>query len=68
VPFEPIWRTGNIIRRRYVSDWGNTPGHVNHWTRWGFSRFVRGAFDVQEVSTPLPWTMVRASRSSRLTR
>ena len=68
VPFEPIWRAGNIIRRRYVSDWGNTPGHVNHWTRWGFSRFVRGAFDVQEVSTPLPWTMVRASRSSRLTR
>ena len=65
VPFEPIWRAGNIVRRRYVSDWGNTPGHVNHWTRWGFSRFVRGAFDVHEVSTPLPWTMVRASVGRR---
>jgi SAM-dependent methyltransferase len=64
VPFEPIWRAGNIARRRYVSHWGNTPGHVNHWTRWGFSRFVRGAFDVHEVSSPLPWTMVRASRRS----
>jgi SAM-dependent methyltransferase len=60
VPFEPIWRAGNLARRRYVGDWGNTPGHVNHWTRWGFHRFVATRFDVQQVRSPLPWTMVRA--------
>jgi SAM-dependent methyltransferase len=65
VPFEPIWRAGNIVRKRYVSDWGNTPGHVNHWTSWGFARFVRDAFDVHEVSTPLPWTIVRAGVGHR---
>ena len=27
VPFEPIWRAGNVLRRRYVRQWGNTPGH-----------------------------------------
>ena len=58
VPFEPIWRAGNIVRRRYVRDCGNTPGHVNHWTRWGF-RGSWSPFDVQEISSPLPWTMVR---------
>ena len=60
VPFEPIWRAGNILRRRYVRDLGNTPGHVNHWTRWGFHRFVETEFHVQQTRSPLPWTMTRA--------
>jgi SAM-dependent methyltransferase len=62
VPFEPIWRAGNLARRRYMGDLGNTPGHVNHWTRWGFTRFVGRRFAVEEVKSPLPWTMVRAHR------
>ena len=61
VPFEPIWRAGNLVRRRYVGELGNTPGHVNHWTRWGFRRFVAGRFVVEQVRSPLPWTMVRAT-------
>ena len=60
VPLEPIWRAGNLLRRRYVRQLGNTPGHVNHWSRRGFSRFVGGRFDVDQVKSPLPWTMVRA--------
>ncbi len=62
VPFEPIWRAGNIARRRYIGEWGNTPGHVNHWTRWGFSKFVGSRFTIRDVASPLPWTMVRATR------
>lgn len=58
VPFEPIWRAGNIARRRYLRNLGNTPGHVNHWSRWGFARFVGRRFAVQQVKSPLPWTMV----------
>ena len=46
--------------RRYVKALGNTPGHVNHWTRWGFRRFVESRFHVQQVRSPLPWTMTRA--------
>jgi SAM-dependent methyltransferase len=60
VPFEPIWRAGNVLRRRYVRDLGNTPGHVNHWTRWGFHTFVETQFHVQQTRSPLPWTMTRA--------
>ena len=62
VPREPIWRAGNMARGRYLRDWGNTPGHVNHWSSRSFERFVRGACDVDQTAHPLPWTMVRARR------
>src|SRR5262245_40913572 len=60
VPFEPIWRAGNMARGRYLHEFGNTPGHVNHWSRWAFTGFVGRRFDVEKVKSPLPWTMVRA--------
>ncbi len=61
VPHEPLWRGLNVARGAYVKHLGNTPGHVNHWTRWGFRRFVASVFDVDQVRSPLPWTMVRAT-------
>lgn len=61
VPFEPIWRIGNVARGRYLRQLGNTPGHVNHWTRRGFKRFVATTFDVESQRSPLPWTMLRAN-------
>ena len=61
VPLEPIWRAGNMLRGRYLGDLGNTPGHVNHWTRRGFRRFVSARLDVDAQRTPLPWTMLRAT-------
>ena len=60
VPREPIWRVGNLCRGRYVGELGNTPGHLNHWSAGAFGRLVDATFDVVEVRTPLPWTMVRA--------
>ncbi len=60
VPFEPIWRAGNMARGRYLRNLGNTPGHINHWTHRGFSSLVADHFDVNDRSTPLPWTMVSA--------
>ncbi|MBV8432404.1 MAG: class I SAM-dependent methyltransferase, partial [Solirubrobacterales bacterium] len=35
VPREPLWRFLNLARGAYVSQLGNTPGHVNHWSRQG---------------------------------
>lgn len=64
VPREPIWRAGNIARGRYIKELGNTPGHVNHWSARGFERFVGSRFDIVDTAKPLPWTMVRATRSS----
>jgi ubiquinone/menaquinone biosynthesis C-methylase UbiE len=65
VPFEPIWRAGNMARGRYLKQWGNTPGHVNHWSRWSFAKLVGQFFDVQQVDSPMPWTMLRATSRAR---
>ena len=57
VPWEPLWRVLNVARGKYLTAAGNTPGHLNHWTRRGFLRLLRRHVDVVEVRTPLPWTM-----------
>ena len=62
VPREPLWRALNVISLRYVRDLGNTPGHVNHWSRGDFIRFTSQAGEVAAVRTPLPWTIVTVRR------
>jgi SAM-dependent methyltransferase len=57
VPREPLWRALNLARLSYVSELGNTPGHLNHWSKAAFERFLARRFEVVEVRTPLPWTM-----------
>jgi SAM-dependent methyltransferase len=60
VPREPIWRAANMARGKYLGALGNTPGHVQHWSRRGFARFVASQVDVVTVRAPFPWTMVAA--------
>ncbi|MDP1795215.1 MAG: class I SAM-dependent methyltransferase [Acidimicrobiales bacterium] len=60
VPWEPVWRIGNLARGRYIGDLGNTPGHIQHFARRGFVRLVSRYLDVELVERPVPWTMVRA--------
>jgi SAM-dependent methyltransferase len=64
VPREPLWRILNLARLKYVRKLGNTPGHVQHWTKRGFAREVGGQFRVEAVASPLPWTVVRGSPGS----
>lgn len=60
VPREPIWRAANLLRGRYVRAFGNTPGHLNHWSTRGFRSFVAGTFEVGATRTPFPWTILSA--------
>ncbi len=62
VPREPIWRALNMARGAYLHAWGNTPGHVQHWSKRGFTRFVESGLRVVEVRSPLPWTVIAAER------
>jgi SAM-dependent methyltransferase len=57
VPREPLWRALNLARLSYVGSLGNTPGHLGHWSKAGFVRFLTSGFEVIEVRTPMPWTM-----------
>ena len=58
VPREPLWRMLNMARGAYLRDLGNTPGHVNHWTKVGFCSLLQNYGKVHEVRKPFPWTMV----------
>lgn len=58
VPREPIWRALNLVRGKYAGDLGNTPGHIQHWSRREFRALVARYFDVVDERTPLPWTML----------
>jgi SAM-dependent methyltransferase len=62
VPREPLWRALNLARVEYVRDFGNTPGHLNHWSRRAFVHFVEQELEVVDVKSPLPWTMALCRR------
>ena len=57
VPREPIWRMLNMARGAYLGALGNTPGHLNHWSKVSFVSLLSRYGTVEEVRTPLPWTM-----------
>ena len=57
VPLEPIWRILNVLRGAYVRRWGNTPGHIQHWTRGSLIQLLEKYFTVIDVKIPFPWIM-----------
>jgi ubiquinone/menaquinone biosynthesis C-methylase UbiE len=65
VPREPIFRGCNLVAGRYVRDLGNTPGHLNHWSKRGFVRFVSQVAEVRDVTNPFPWTTIWATLPAR---
>ena len=58
VPREPLWRALNMLRGSYVRQWGNTPGHLNHWSKPGFLDFLNAHGTIAAIRSPFPWTMV----------
>lgn len=58
VPREPLWRMLNMARGAYLTDLGNTPGHVNHWSKRSFVRMLSQHGEVVEKRSPFPWTML----------
>jgi SAM-dependent methyltransferase len=58
VPREPLWRGLNLARGAYLTELGNTPGHLNHWSKRGFVALLSRYGEVIEVRSPFPWTML----------
>jgi 2-polyprenyl-3-methyl-5-hydroxy-6-metoxy-1,4-benzoquinol methylase len=58
VPREPLWRMLNMARGAYWPALGNTPGHLNHWTRRSFVKLLARHGEVVELRSPFPWTML----------
>lgn len=65
VPREPIWRLLNMARGKYLGNFGNTPGHLNHWSPRSFSRLLQAhGFSARQWLNPFPWIMVTGSFAS----
>ncbi len=58
VPREPLWRALNLVRGAYVRQLGNTPGHLNHWSKNSFAELLGRHGELVDVRSPFPWTMV----------
>jgi 2-polyprenyl-3-methyl-5-hydroxy-6-metoxy-1,4-benzoquinol methylase len=58
VPREPLWRALNMARGAYWRDLGNTPGHLNHWSKRSFVQLLSRHGEVVEARSPFPWTML----------
>ena len=59
VPREPVWRCLNIVRGKYLKAFGNTPGHIQHWSSKSFINFLmENGMKIKQIRKPLPWTMV----------
>ena len=58
VPREPLWRALNMARGKYWKDRGNTPGHIQNWSQSQLLSLVSRYFDVLEVRSPVPWTIL----------
>ncbi len=58
VPREPLWRGLNMARGAYLKDLGNTPGHLNHWSKRAFVSLLSKHGTVVEARSPFPWTIL----------
>ena len=64
VPWEPVWRIANMCRLQYLKSLGNTPGHIQHFSRTGIRRLVASRFQILQECRPFPWTMLLARRNT----
>ncbi|TXG76634.1 class I SAM-dependent methyltransferase [Patescibacteria group bacterium] len=69
VPREPLWRALNMARGKYLKDFGNTIGHLNHWSARSLVKHVEAHFGpVQTRKNPIPWTLVLAKKDEKQSR
>ncbi len=65
VPREPLWRIVNMMRLKYLIDFGNTPGHIQHWSKKKFLKLIsNNGIEVLKVLTPFLWIMVLCRQQS----
>ena len=63
VPNEPIWRISNMIRGKYLRNFGNTPGHINHWSKGQFISLCSTYGKIIKQENPFPWTMLMLKKN-----
>jgi 2-polyprenyl-3-methyl-5-hydroxy-6-metoxy-1,4-benzoquinol methylase len=57
VPNEPLWRIANMARLKYIKELGNSPGHINHWTKRSFYFLLNKHFKKVRIINALIWNI-----------
>jgi 2-polyprenyl-3-methyl-5-hydroxy-6-metoxy-1,4-benzoquinol methylase len=57
-PQEPLWRILNVLRGAHWRSLGNTPGHLNHWSKRNLFKLASQYGSVAATRSPTPWAMV----------
>lgn len=57
-PREPMWRLFNMARGKYLKQFGNTPGHIQHFSRSGLIHLAREQIAMEKILSPIPWTIL----------
>jgi SAM-dependent methyltransferase len=60
VPNEPSWRISHLLAGRDVRKFGDTPGHINHWSKRAFAELVADYGRLERVESVFPWTLAVA--------
>ncbi len=55
VPNEPYFRIANVCRFKYISSFGNTPGHIQNWTKKDFKELLEKHFKKVSIKTSTLW-------------
>jgi 2-polyprenyl-3-methyl-5-hydroxy-6-metoxy-1,4-benzoquinol methylase len=57
VPNEPWFRIANIMRLKYLKHLGNTPGHINNWSKKEFEKLLKKNFKSVKIKTTSLWNV-----------
>ena len=66
VPNEPLWSFLNLVRLKYIRNFGNTPGHCQKWSSCNFQKLVERYFKIKLVKKVIPWTVIFCSTEKTL--
>ncbi len=65
VPNEPTWRILNMMRLKYIKDFGNTPGHLQNWSKNNFHQLLTKYFQIIDIKSVFPWTMALCKKTKQ---
>jgi len=66
IPNEPLWRMANMARFKYLNAFGNTPGHINHWSKRTFKKLLKDVIIIKKIKTPFPFIIVLCEKRDDL--
>lgn len=57
VPYEPWFWTMNLLSLNHLRNFGNAPGHINHWSIKSFRKFLTPHVEIASIRSSMPWIL-----------